>query len=72
VDWERFADLDQTDAPTLVIGGRHDTMDPAPMGAMSKRLPKGQYLYLPEGSHLAIYDDQERYFARLGAFLLGL
>ncbi len=42
------------------------------MGAMSKRLPKGQYLYLPEGSHLAIYDDQERYFARLGAFLLGL
>jgi len=70
--WDRFADLDQIDVPTLVIGARHDTMDPAHMEAMAARLPKGEYLYLPEGSHLAMYDDQEWYFAALGAFLLGL
>jgi proline iminopeptidase len=69
VDWDRFADLERIAAPTLVIGARYDTMDPAHMEAMSKRLPKGQYLYLPEGSHLAMYDDQQRYFDGLVAFL---
>jgi proline iminopeptidase len=39
---------------------------------MSKQLPKGRYLYLPEGSHLAMYDDQQRYFDGLVAFLRGV
>jgi proline iminopeptidase len=34
VGWDRFADLDQIYTPTLVIGARHDTMDPAHMEAM--------------------------------------
>jgi proline iminopeptidase len=71
-DWDRFADLERIAVPTLVIGARHDTMDPAHMEAMSKRLPNGQYLYLPEGSHLAMYDDQQRYFDGLVAFLRGV
>lgn len=69
VDWDRFADLKRITVPTLVIGAGYDTMDPAHMEAMSKQLPKGQYLYLPEGSHLAMYDDQQRYFDGLVAFL---
>ncbi len=64
-------DLDQIDVPTLVMGARDDTMDPAHMEAMSKRLPKGEYLYLAKGSHLAMYDDQERYFTRDGRFCWG-
>ena len=58
--------------PTLVIGARHDTMDPAHMKAMAERLPHGQYLFLPDGSHLAMYDDQDRYMAGLTAFWHGL
>jgi proline iminopeptidase len=27
------------------------------------RRPRGRYLYCPEGRHLAMYDDQLRYFA---------
>jgi proline iminopeptidase len=68
-DWDRFADLRGIEAPTLVIGARYDTMDPAYMEAMSKQLPNGRYLDLPEGSHLAMYDDQQVYFAGLVEFL---
>ena len=54
---------------TLVIGARYDTMDPAHMEMMARRLPQGRYLYCPRGSHLAMYDDQETYFAGLTSFL---
>jgi proline iminopeptidase len=69
--WDRFDDLSLITAPTLVIGARYDTMDPAYMEAMAKRLPNGEYLFLPNGSHLALYDDQDRYFSGLLAFLKG-
>lgn len=69
VDWDRSADLHRIAVPTLVIGARHDTMDPAWMQAMSRRLPRGQYLYLANGSHMAMYDDQDAYFAGLIRFL---
>jgi proline iminopeptidase len=71
-DWDRFDDLGRIAVPTLMIGARHDTMDPAHMKAMANRAPNGRYLHLPEGSHLAMYDDQQRYFEGLTAFLLGL
>jgi proline iminopeptidase len=58
--------------PTLVIGARYDTMDPVFMEMMAGRLPLGQYLYCPNGSHLAMYDDQHTYFAGLTGFLRDL
>jgi proline iminopeptidase len=58
--------------PALVIGARHDTMDPAYMEMMAGRLPRGQYLLCPDGSHMAMYDDQQVYFAGLIDFLHGL
>jgi proline iminopeptidase len=70
--WDRSEDLSAIGVPTLVIGARYDTMDPAHMEAMARSLPAGQYLYCPEGSHLAMYDDQKTYFDGLTKFLLGL
>jgi proline iminopeptidase len=70
--WERFDELATIDVPTLVIGARHDTMDPAHMEAMAGRLPRGQYLFCPDGSHMAMYDDQQVYFTGLIDFLNGL
>ncbi len=67
--WDRVADLEQIEVPTLVIGARYDTMDPVHMEMMAERLPRGRYLYCPEGSHMALYDDQETYFAGLLDFL---
>jgi proline iminopeptidase len=70
LDWNRTEDLARIEVPALVIGARHDTMDPAFMADMARRLPNGRYLHCPNGSHLAMYDDQETYFAGLIDFLL--
>ena len=70
VNWDRTADLKNITVPTLVIGAQYDTMDPKHMEWMSKQLPKGRYLFCPNGSHLAEYDDQQTFFRGLIAFLL--
>ncbi|HEY1644740.1 MAG TPA: proline iminopeptidase-family hydrolase [Streptosporangiaceae bacterium] len=70
--WDRSGDLGQVNVPALVIGARYDTMDPAHMEKMAARLPKGRYLYCPEGSHLAMYDDQQTYFDGMIDFLKSL
>jgi proline iminopeptidase len=69
--WDRTEELASIEVPTLVIGAEHDTMDPAHMEMMASRLPAGRYLYCRDGSHLAMYDDQQTYFAGLIDFLLG-
>jgi len=70
--WDRTEELASIDVPALVIGAQHDTMDPAYMEMMAGRLPQGRYLHCPDGSHLAMYDDQAVYFAGLIDFLHGL
>jgi proline iminopeptidase len=67
--WDRSGDLARVSVPTLVIGAKHDTMDPKHMEWMSKQFPKGAYLYCPNGSHMDMYDDQETYMKGLIAFL---
>ena len=70
--WDRTGELASITVPTLVIGARYDTMDPAHMEMMAGLLPAGRYLYCPNGSHLAMYDDQRTYFTGLIDFLTGL
>jgi len=67
--WDRSADLPKLTVPTLAIGARHDTMDPAHMAWMARSVRHGRYLDLPDGSHMCMFDDQERYFAGLVRFL---
>jgi proline iminopeptidase len=67
--WDRTADLGRIEVPTLVVGAAHDTMDPAHMEMMAGAVRRGRYLHCPSGSHLAMYDDQERYMDGLIRFL---
>jgi proline iminopeptidase len=67
--WDRTADLKNITVPTLTIGARYDTMDPAHMEWMAGQLPHGRYLFCPQGSHMAMYDDQATYFGGLIEFL---
>ena len=67
--WDRSGDMARITVPTLVIGARYDTMDPAHVEWMSQQFPKGHYLYCANGSHLALYDDQETFFGGLNTFL---
>lgn len=68
-NWDRTADLKKIMVPTLTIGARHDTMDPKHMEWMSQQMPNGRYLYCPNGSHLAICDDQQTYMRGLVLFI---
>jgi len=51
------------------MGGRYDTMDPAYMEKMAGLVGNGRFLYCANGSHMAMYDDQETYFAGLTKFI---
>jgi proline iminopeptidase len=44
-------------------------MDPAWMRMQAGKLPRGSYLYCPNGSHMAMYDDQATYYAGLIEFI---
>lgn len=67
--WDRTADLAQITVPTLTIGAQHDTMDPTHMEWMASVVHRGRHLHCPNGSHLAMYDDQETYFRGLIQFI---
>lgn len=69
VEWDRTADLGRIAVPTLVIGAQYDTMDPAHMERMAGAVQQGRYLYCPNGSHMAMYDDQATYTAGLIQFI---
>jgi proline iminopeptidase len=67
--WDRTADLPKVAVPTLAIGAQYDTMDPKQMELIARSVAKGRYLYCPNGSHMALYDDQQTYFSGVIAFL---
>ena len=69
LDWDRTADLPSISVPTLVIGARYDTMDPGYMEMMAGKVQRGTYLLCPNGSHMAMYDDQATYFEGLIDFI---
>jgi proline iminopeptidase len=69
VEWDRTGDLDRIEVPTLVIGATHDTMDPKHMEAIAGRIPKGRFHLCSNGSHMAMYDDQQTYFEGLIGFI---
>ncbi|MBN8674576.1 MAG: proline iminopeptidase-family hydrolase [Chitinophagales bacterium] len=57
--WDVKNRLKEIKVPTLMVGAKHDTMDPKAMEEQSKLVQKGRYLYCPNGSHLAMWDDQK-------------
>lgn len=59
--WDIKKRLHEITVPTLMIGAKYDTMDPKAMEEQSKMVQNGTYLYCPNGSHLAMWDDQKTY-----------
>ncbi|HVG15251.1 MAG TPA: proline iminopeptidase-family hydrolase, partial [Chitinophagaceae bacterium] len=57
--WDIKNRLKEIIKPTLMIGAKHDTMDPKAMEEQSKMVKNGSYLYCPNGSHLSMWDDQQ-------------
>ncbi len=67
--WERKDDLPKITVPVLTVGAKHDTMDPEHMKWMSTQVKDGQYLYCPNGSHLAMWDDQQVFMNGVISFI---
>ncbi len=59
VNWDVRDRLKEITVPTLTVGAKFDTMDPEHMKWMSTQVKNGKYLYCPNGSHLAMWDDQK-------------
>ena len=58
-NWDIKNRLKEITVPALMIGAKWDTMDPKAMEEQSKMVQHGSYLYCPNGSHLAMWDDQQ-------------
>jgi proline iminopeptidase len=68
-DWDRWTDLPRIGVPTLVMGGRYDTMNPADVQREGSLIPKSRTHICPNGSHFSLYDDQADYMRALIEFL---
>lgn len=66
--WDRSADLKKISVPTLVIGAKDDTMDPAYMEWMSTQVQQGRSLTC-NGGHCAQFDDPGNFFPGLIKFI---
>lgn len=67
--WDIKSQLKNITVPTLTIGAKNDTMDPEHMRWMSTQVQQGSFLFCPNGSHCAQYDDQAIYMAGLIKFI---
>lgn len=71
-DWERWDRLHEIRVRTLTMGATYDEMDPADMIRMAKMMRNATSAICPNGSHLALWDDQAVYFDHLLGFLKSL
>ncbi|MEW6758087.1 MAG: proline iminopeptidase-family hydrolase [Acidobacteriota bacterium] len=68
-DWDRWSDLHRIGAPTLLLAGYYDTVNPADIRRMARLLPNSRAAVCTSGSHYSLWDDQEAYFRHLTRFL---
>jgi len=68
-NWDIKDRLSEIEVPTLMIGAKYDTMDPKAMEEQSELVQNGSYLYCPNGSHLAMWDDQQVFMQGVISFV---
>ena len=68
-NWDFWSRLPAIKVPALVLGGVYDAMNPESMRKEGQLLPNSRTYLCPNGSHMAMYDDQQRYFGSLTTFL---
>ena len=66
--WDVSDRLKELTIPTLMIGGKYDTMDPNYMEWMSTQVQQGRSITCNAG-HCSQYDDPQTYFTGLIQFI---
>src|SRR5204863_5341269 len=67
--WDRTDRLGEIRVPTLITCGRYDEVVPACSETMQRGIPGAELVIFEESSHLAHFEEPERYFAVLRDFL---
>ncbi|MCU4163549.1 proline iminopeptidase-family hydrolase [Carboxylicivirga caseinilyticus] len=67
-NWDVSDRLSEIKVPTLMLGGKYDTMDPKYMEWMSTQVQKGRSV-TTNGGHVSQYDDPTTYFSGLIQFI---
>ena len=67
-DWDVSSRLKELELPTLMIGGKYDTMDPEYMKWMADQVQNGRSV-TTNGSHLSQFDDPDTYFPAVIKFI---
>jgi proline iminopeptidase len=67
-DWDISDRLKEIKVPTLMLGAKHDTMDPKYMEWMATEIQNGRSV-TTNGSHCSQFDDPETYFNELISFI---
>ena len=67
--WDAWDRLPNIQVKTLVLGAQNDEMGPEDCRKMAKVIPNAEVAICPQGSHMAFWDDQEKYFEYLLNFL---
>lgn len=70
--WDSWGRLAQIKVKTLVLGAQYDEMDPDDLRKMAELIPNAEVAICPQGAHMAMWDDQEKYFEYLLTFLKSL
>lgn len=55
--------------PTLVVHGRHDYIPPRVGEVLQHGIPGSRLAIMEQSGHLPFFDEREKYFALLEAFL---
>ncbi len=67
-NWDVSQRLNEIKVPTLMLGAKHDTMDPKYMEWMATEVQNGRSV-TTNGSHLSQFDDPDSYFPGLIKFI---
>lgn len=67
-DWDISGKLKDIKVPTLMLGAKHDTMDPKYMEWMATEVQNGRSI-TTNGSHLSQFDDPETFFPAVVNFI---
>ncbi|OIL67782.1 proline iminopeptidase [Oenococcus oeni] len=67
--WSIRDRLKDIKVPTLLLGGKYDSMNPDVIKDMAGRFLNATAHICPKGSHFSIFDDAEDYFGAIESFL---
>ena len=68
-DWDASQRLTEISVPTLVLGGRYDTVRPERLTEIARALPNGVSRLFESSAHMPVFEEPDAYFGVLSSFL---